>query len=300
MISDIVKKMHKLVDQETTMTYDAVRTLPTGYFRQVSGSVTTHEFRGRLPDGAYVVAECRFDQRERALMDVNTFTVDIREPGKLLSIADRRLDYTHLPELFEPSVQLIFDKLRRLIHALNVNGDRHYFTNVDVYNELTGLDARVVEVDGVHFGCLLPNFAGLPPIASRLVLLDDWADLSGRRVLTLAREARKVLNPELRDVKTIADVLELLDGFDVTYADTKAAVVFGGLTDASQSGFGVDGFPELNIKMVDDEPLVLSTKTCETIDVPNDEIQRAVNLFSRTTFTEARRRKMTVDALLGA
>lgn len=276
--------------------YEALCKLPHGYSRRVDGSIIVHELCGRV-DNMVTVAEFRFnpsaDMFERAV----AVFISIHEGSQKLSITPGQfgINAVKLLTLFDDGdVAEVFNNLWEISSIFKMTSirqlvDRRYLEKVDFYNGLTGLNGRVVEVDGIRFGNLLTNINNLPTFAQRLVVLDSCSGKSGRQVLMLAREARKILNPELRSVKTIANLNELVGDRNVVYCDAGAMVV-----DCSEV---VDVIPTVRVTSTNGEPLVLSTGQCETLVGVDEKVDKSMKSFASTSFAQIRKRMNILSML---
>lgn len=303
MLNEMTHNLKYTARDESAMVYEAVNRLQPNYSRVADGDVTSHEFVNKVGD-AVVVAECRFNRNATTAVSRGMFTIEIREPGRLLAIDlydDTTKGISEFLEL-DPEVKSTFDKLYEVFNQLKLD-ERQYFDNLEANNSLTGLNGQLVEVDGIRFASLLPRYAGLPIFAQRLVTLDNCDGRSGRQVCLLARQARELLSPELADIEKVNDLYRFIDDLEVIYDDGESmAIVDRRRVDEPwvvDNVFGVDGFAQLNVVTVNGRPLVLSNRSCETVSVVSQKVDKSLASFASTAFAKARKQKQVVDSLLG-
>lgn len=249
--------------------HTAVSALQRGYSRSDDGTTVVHRLVGGV-DGVVALAQFEFNRTAASLgasMRVNIEAHTHRRGFRTITVVK-------LPLFADADVQAKFNELCDVAYA----AQRGPLAYVDVdklteYNELTGFDGRIVEVGGLRFGRVLTNAQHLPLFAQQLVLLDKPGTRTGQRVLELARDARKILNPELANVKTIADMLPYID--DPEQLTSSSEKLSYGFT---------------RVAMVNDKPLVLTGNFSETLLNGGVKLGNSLHKLLRKLFPEDYRR----------
>ena len=246
--------------------YSAVAQLKPGYRRTDGGPFVVHRFVGRVGE-AVTVAQFSFNRNARSLYSSSDVNIDVYVPGQKFFRRTACND-----ALFDDEqLQAKFNEVSRVADATIFGEDRYLTGDVDGYNEISGFDGRVVTVNGIKFGRVLEKVNNLPLFAQRLTAIGSGRDCTGRVVLESAREARKVIYPELRDVQTITDLLKYLPKKPTTRNEHMLS------------------YNNLNVIIYNGEPLVLSNALCETVVVSDLTATQSIRSFTSSQLSKFRK-----------
>ena len=239
--------------------------------------------------------------------------INIYDPDELTSVTSGSGTLRHInpsknpvdvPNVFiDNQLQAKFTELVKINNELTTFQSVDYFRSGDLdwKNSITGLPAVVTAVNGVKFGTFDGQMFSSRFTAPLVVVDGDLSKLSGRKLCLLAREARKQIYPELRSIKTIADVVDHVkafgsENFAPQYVDTES-VVLGDPTVTTLAAASLQ--TRVHVVLNDGEPLALQAAGAhvKTLTVDDDKLAKSLVSFSTSVFKDVRRRINAVNAL---
>lgn len=142
------------------------------------------------------------------LMDkVKTYNLEICPDEPVRIFDDERLN-------------TLANNLFAAFNAVYRGGDSQqpFFDNLKLYRELTGFDVREATVDGLRFATDVRCTSH--PLTRALWLLTD-SDADGERLTIAANHARRIMFPELNELRTVGDIVpQLPSDFTVIFASS--------------------------------------------------------------------------------
>lgn len=263
--------------------YRALRHATPGYTRRQVGTEVIHTLVGGVGE-TLVSAEFKFNRSAAAFFAISSTVINVREPG-VLGQQTRCYNSIDTLVLFDdPDVQELYRKLYEVAGVFDNNREVDYLKDqerIADYNKLTGLDARIVVVDGHKLGRIDQNIGYLPVFAQRIFLVEDDPQLSGRQVTKLAREARKLIEPWLADVRTTADLANHVDKKSIDFIDDN-------LVTFKATPLQMD----CRAVVVDGELLVLSNSSSETVKTTSAKVNDSIRAFTSKVMSDLRKSRL--------